>query len=491
MTHNTFAHTLAKGLQLLFAAALVAGLALSLRPTTDVYAQGPVPVTVTIWRVVEFENMDAGQDEESGRGDYSAMVEFSGDGNLAFFPPKPVVEGEGPQGLVIDGAWAIEPFWDWTFAVPRDWGPSIDITFRILDEDPQRLGDHLDISSADGPLLLLTLDLETGIWTGSGVVVTPSCSRSQGETGAVFFDIAVGSQTTNSDGDGLLDSWEMHGFDDECDGTIDVDLPAFGADPMHKDLFLELDWMPGRQPSRAEIQRVKEAFAAAPWNAGTNASQLSHSGGVPGVDAKENPDGRPGINLWVAAGTLYNPDASEGFFQPAGSCSDGVDNDGDSLRDRADPDCIVGFIDDIPGGNEVPLKTDVSGLTDAFYDIKRGNFDPQRRLIFRYSLSSAYATNNTGTAAGGTPIHLIDTNQSWLPGEWVSRTVTITGGKGIGQSAEIIDNSEVTLLIKEQDRWAIPPDRTSTYRISLPDGMAELGGNDFTVFSYCSLAKSG
>jgi hypothetical protein len=38
------------------------------------------------------------------------------------------------------------------------------------------------------------------------------------------------------------------------DGTIDVDLPAFGADPLHKDLFLEYDWVMGFAPTQAEIQ---------------------------------------------------------------------------------------------------------------------------------------------------------------------------------------------------------------------------------------------
>ena len=47
------------------------------------------------------------------------------------------------------------------------------------------------------------------------------------------------------DGDGLLDHWETFGLDADGDGDIDVDLPGFGADPMHKDLWLENDWVTG------------------------------------------------------------------------------------------------------------------------------------------------------------------------------------------------------------------------------------------------------
>ncbi|MDH5218686.1 MAG: hypothetical protein OEX19_13375, partial [Gammaproteobacteria bacterium] len=40
----------------------------------------------------------------------------------------------------------------------------------------------------------------------------------------------------DSDGDGLLDTWETAGFDADGDGIVDIDLPGMGADPNHKDL---------------------------------------------------------------------------------------------------------------------------------------------------------------------------------------------------------------------------------------------------------------
>lgn len=71
----------------------------------------------------------------------------------------------------------------------------------------------------------------------------------------------------DSDGDGLLDDWEEKGFDFNHDGTVDVDLPAMGANKNHKDVFVYVDWLEGtdnHRPDDATIKKVVDAFAAAP-----------------------------------------------------------------------------------------------------------------------------------------------------------------------------------------------------------------------------------
>ncbi len=83
------------------------------------------------------------------------------------------------------------------------------------------------------------------------------------------------------DGDGLLDDWETEGIDINEDGTIDLDLPALGADPNHKDLFVEVDAMVGRAPLQATLDRVVDAFSVVP-NTLVN-----------------NPDGQNGITLHI------------------------------------------------------------------------------------------------------------------------------------------------------------------------------------------------
>ncbi|MBZ0172626.1 MAG: hypothetical protein K8E66_09630, partial [Phycisphaerales bacterium] len=68
----------------------------------------------------------------------------------------------------------------------------------------------------------------------------------------------------DQDADGLPDCWEAVGIDTNNDGTIDLDLPAMGANPMRKDLFVEIDAMTGRAPAANVLSRVATAFAGAP-----------------------------------------------------------------------------------------------------------------------------------------------------------------------------------------------------------------------------------
>lgn len=48
----------------------------------------------------------------------------------------------------------------------------------------------------------------------------------------------------DNDNDHLSDGIEVKGYDADGDNIIDVNLPAFGADPLVKDIFVEVDWMP-------------------------------------------------------------------------------------------------------------------------------------------------------------------------------------------------------------------------------------------------------
>ncbi len=94
----------------------------------------------------------------------------------------------------------------------------------------------------------------------------------------------------DTDGDGLFDAWELRGIDVNYDMVVDLDLPALKADPRHKDIFVEVDYMSceaggcpsgiftNERPKPGVFTDVTKAFANAP------------------VD---NPDGRDGISLHV------------------------------------------------------------------------------------------------------------------------------------------------------------------------------------------------
>ena len=105
-----------------------------------------------------------------------------------------------------------------------------------------------------------------------------------------FFDFW---NAVDDDGDSLPNVWESPGggLDVNGDGVIDLDLHARGADPYHKDLFVEVDAMEGRgpwpldatvaldvAPTRTILDHVIQAFSKAPI---------------------ENPDGQTGIRLHI------------------------------------------------------------------------------------------------------------------------------------------------------------------------------------------------
>ena len=343
----------------------------------------------------------------------------------------------------------ITPNWNVQANIPTNQS-SFPVSIQIWDHDSTSGDDLGDASPVPGKNNLdFTVDRLTGKWSGD-ITWPQKCAQggNPGDEPAVEVCFEVGGYE-DTDGDGLLDDWEKNGLDADSDGLIDVKLPAMGANPLHKDIFLELDWMTTQAPTRQAIQAMKAAFADAPKNAGN----ISNPTVQPPVNI-DNPDGQPGINLWVDTGNL---------------------RDANNL--------LVG--DNLGGGNAVPISN-ISGLTSNFYAVKQNpnNFDPKRSLVFHYALSAANPTNNTGTSTGNgnTATTLNDTPKTWIPNEWANRTVTITGGTGAGQAQTITSNAVNQLVIANP--WVTIPDNTSTYTISLTGGDGEVGGNDFIEYNH-------
>ncbi len=205
----------------------------------------------------------------------------------------------------------------------------IAVQIRIIDDDLV-FDDELEVINLRVPF--------GGRW--SGRVAWPQNCVNDSDAG-VCWQIEMGK---DSDGDGLLDDWETQGLDTDGDGDIDLALPSMGANPNHKDLYVELDWRKDFPPKRAEVQKWVEAFAAAPIDAG----------GIP------NPDGLPGINLHVDTGAL-----TEGGQ-------------------------LVG--ENLGGGNELAATFPVCSLEGKDYGLyaaKPTNFDAAtRELVFRYGIVS-------------------------------------------------------------------------------------------------------
>lgn len=158
-------------------------------------------------------------------------------------------------------------------------------------------------------------------------------------------DTCEGGASVDTDGDGLLDDWEENGL--TINGKT-VDLPAMGADPQHKDIFVEADWMgdPGNghdhAPDPNAIQEIVDAFDNAPVS---------------------NPDGSTGIHLHVD----YGPTSPLTWGAAA---TWGALSDGDELAHQTN-------ISTCPGDN-----FNWSG----FDTLKNANFLEEREAIFHYNI---------------------------------------------------------------------------------------------------------
>lgn len=407
--------------------ALITAAATSGLLTVGVLVGGPpasaapsTPLTVTIMSV------DGVGDDLDGIGrsdaDFYAGVEFGTGTVSAYRTASPSFEQHVDDDANITPFWPIAGLVD-VFTV--DSIPTARVTLSIWDHDDcstafcadtgvlESDDDQLDIKAGAGETVELTIDMRNGRWSGGAAWPTNCVTGDGGEAVKVCFDVSVDSASGDSDGDGLLDGWERNGFDADSNGAIDVDLPGFGATVGHKDPFLELDYSTGQAPRRDDVQAMRDAFADAPLG---------------------NPDGVTGVRLHVDTGPLVDTTVRKN--QPIGTCSDGIDNGGDGRIDAADQDCdnvaagssgeyletstedpavanctaadvgdatcLVG--DNLGGGNLLPQHLNNCGVDAVFYNAKNGggafpaaNFDPDRKWIFRYAISTQPDQDTDGT----------------------------------------------------------------------------------------------
>lgn len=105
--------------------------------------------------------------------------------------------------------------------------------------------------------------------------------------------LAQATAQADTDGDGLPDEWERNGVTImDGDQPVFLNLPAMGADPNHKDLFVQVDYMVGdnhtHKPKPEALDILRQAFSGAPV---------------------ANPDGTTGIRIHIDAGadSVMNP----------------------------------------------------------------------------------------------------------------------------------------------------------------------------------------
>ena len=79
-----------------------------------------------------------------------------------------------------------------------------------------------------------------------------------------------------------------------------------------------------------------------------------------------------------------------------------------------------------------------------------------------------HSEEDSGTAASGTTLTLVDSTKSWTVNQYEDYVLWIYGGTGSGQYARISSNTDTTLTLSSSDELATAPDTDSTYRI-IPD----------------------
>ncbi|MBI1741614.1 DUF11 domain-containing protein [Candidatus Acetothermia bacterium] len=228
----------------------------------------------------------------------------------------------------------------------------------------------------------------------NNVLPPPFCPTCQGD------GFVVKISELDTDGDGLPDDWEKNGLDINGDGIIDLDLPALGADPNHKDIFVEIDYMQAadhsHKPDPDALNDVIKAFADAPV---------------------ANPDGKGGIKLHLIV------DESVLEVEP--------------IRFNQFPSPVkvipAGTFDDLKLGNPPnPCGTGINGHFGTQEDRSSTNCPhilEARRQVFRYVIYGHEFADLPGSSGvsedGGNDLMV-------TLGGWSNETLNINAGLGPG-----------------------------------------------------------
>lgn len=193
------------------------------------------------------------------------------------------------------------------------------------------------------PLRLLVNDVDRSDSDGDGLgdqleVWLGTCANPSGSTGAV--SCADVYDHRDSDGDGISDGWEVLGRRKSSGlSGEDLPLPYWGANPMHKDIFAEMDYAHKNFPN-VDFPKFATAeslrLAAHIWSFGYSSDPVRRNANAADL---QNPDGQPGIAIhfdagmaaqnaqdWAVYGDWGGWDAVEATAIPVDTDGDGEDD---------------------------------------------------------------------------------------------------------------------------------------------------------------------
>jgi len=207
--------------------------------------------------------------------------------------------------------------------------------------------------------------------------------------------IVFSTTVQDTDEDGLLDIWEAQGFKDLRTGAVLVNLPRMGANPLHKDIFVESDYMQefvldplselkglhSHKFSKETIDRVGDAFNKAP---------VHNPDGIDGIRAHfdvQNP-GTPLAERYAADAYIIPAEIGEG---------------GDVLDERSPATFCKTFSVE---SCQFPMQPGLISWKKGFQHIKQARVPPD--LTKAYFNSSRNFTHHYALAAHALALHAKD-----------------------------------------------------------------------------------
>lgn len=310
-------------------------------PLTPAQAVSPMQVTVTVHNVWELdcddnEFISLGVFETCGQ-DYYAK---------GFFPA-----GEATSPRAPDDATDITPNWQLSGTFDRDGGP-FSIRIQLWDHDSTSGDDLIDIADGDSNLDI-TVDPQSGDFTGDVRVPNRGWSTGSGnESAVIYFSVTFGP-SVDLDGDGIHDGLERSAIGVDKAGNVPAggDLravpanreiagsgPAIASNPCQSTVLVESDYMRQAAGPAAHTHRPLQAAideSVATFAAGDRAAPPSCPyAGYPRAG---------GIQLLMVVDDEL-PEVSPVTWAPAGagattgeSIRDGNRGDSDPTNDTFDP----------------------------------------------------------------------------------------------------------------------------------------------------------
>jgi hypothetical protein len=173
----------------------------------------------------------------------------------------------------------------------------------------------------------------------------------------------------DSDGDGLLDGWEVHGY--EFQGFLEP-LASYGAKPDRKDVFVEIDWM----ASEGETSQLNAVIA---YQAAVDVTRAFR-------------DSNTGIAIHFDLGPRIES------MLPPGVKDKDADVSLPAFLDEADTEKVLPYQDRFPSRPSCDTPSSLLSLYDVYYGGRY--FRPSRRNIFFYVV---IAEQSQPLSAGGAP----------------------------------------------------------------------------------------